>query len=153
VKGFSEALLVDLRLNAPHVKVAVVMPGHIGTSIMINTNKILGKADWTEAPAAEVAQWRARMIKRGMPVGELTDDQLRGVLHQLSQAFRDLAPVSAAQAATVILDGVRSDAWRILVGDDAVALDRMVRQSAETAYEASFMQALQAQGFLRAFGS
>src|SRR5574341_1404514 len=26
VKGFSEALLVDLRLNAPHVKVAVVMP-------------------------------------------------------------------------------------------------------------------------------
>jgi len=32
VKRFSEALLVDLRLNAPHVKVAVVMPGHVGTS-------------------------------------------------------------------------------------------------------------------------
>jgi NAD(P)-dependent dehydrogenase (short-subunit alcohol dehydrogenase family) len=30
VKGFSEALINDLRVNAPHVKVAVVMPGHIG---------------------------------------------------------------------------------------------------------------------------
>ena len=31
VKGFSEALVTDFRVNAPHVKVAVVMPGHIGT--------------------------------------------------------------------------------------------------------------------------
>ena len=34
VKGFSEALLEDFRVNAPHVKVAVVMPGHIGTDIV-----------------------------------------------------------------------------------------------------------------------
>ncbi len=33
--------------------------------------------------------------------------------------FRDNAPMSAAQAATIILDGVRADTWRILVGDDA----------------------------------
>ena len=31
VKGFTEALINDFRLNAPHVKVSVVMPGHIGT--------------------------------------------------------------------------------------------------------------------------
>jgi NAD(P)-dependent dehydrogenase (short-subunit alcohol dehydrogenase family) len=31
VKGFSEALIEDLRVNAPHVQVSVVMPGHIGT--------------------------------------------------------------------------------------------------------------------------
>ena len=37
VKGFSEALLEDFRINAPHVKVAVVMPGHIGTDIVLNT--------------------------------------------------------------------------------------------------------------------
>jgi NAD(P)-dependent dehydrogenase (short-subunit alcohol dehydrogenase family) len=37
VKGFSEALVNDLRTNAPHVKVAVVMPGHIGSSLVINT--------------------------------------------------------------------------------------------------------------------
>jgi hypothetical protein len=46
----------------------------------------------------------------------------------------------------MILDGVRHDAWRILVGDDAHALDRMVRESPETAYESSFMQAVQRQG-------
>ncbi|MEM9623916.1 MAG: SDR family NAD(P)-dependent oxidoreductase, partial [Pseudomonadota bacterium] len=30
VKGFTEALITDLRLNAPHVQVSLVMPGHIG---------------------------------------------------------------------------------------------------------------------------
>ena len=30
VKGFTEALIVDLRMNAPHVKASVVMPGHRG---------------------------------------------------------------------------------------------------------------------------
>src|SRR5580692_2623609 len=33
VKGFSEALIEDLRSNAPQVRVAVVMPGHVGTNI------------------------------------------------------------------------------------------------------------------------
>ena len=42
VKGFTEALLEDFRVNAPHVKVAVVMPGHIGTDIVINSRRILG---------------------------------------------------------------------------------------------------------------
>ena len=35
VKGFTEALINDLRLNAPHIKCSVVMPGHIGTSIVV----------------------------------------------------------------------------------------------------------------------
>jgi NAD(P)-dependent dehydrogenase (short-subunit alcohol dehydrogenase family) len=37
VKGFTEALITDLRLNAPNVTCSVVMPGHIGTSIALNT--------------------------------------------------------------------------------------------------------------------
>jgi NAD(P)-dependent dehydrogenase (short-subunit alcohol dehydrogenase family) len=149
VKGFSEALVVDLRLNAPHVKVAVVMPGHIGTSIIINTNKVLGKPGALEMSAKDVAVMRDTLVKRGMPVGNLDDDALRTIAHQFTIAFRDAAPVTAAQAATVILDGVRNDAWRILVGDDAHALDRQVRATPETAYERSFVEALQAQGFLR----
>ena len=40
VKGFTEALINDLRLNAPHIKCSVVMPGHIGTSIVSNTRKV-----------------------------------------------------------------------------------------------------------------
>ena len=37
VKGFTEALIEDLRMHAPHVHVSVVMPGHIGTSIVANS--------------------------------------------------------------------------------------------------------------------
>ena len=44
VKGFSEALIDDFKVNAPHVGVSVVMPGHIGTSIAENTGKIFFEA-------------------------------------------------------------------------------------------------------------
>ena len=43
VRGFTEALITDFRLNAPHLHASVVMPGHIGTSIVINTAKVLGR--------------------------------------------------------------------------------------------------------------
>jgi NAD(P)-dependent dehydrogenase (short-subunit alcohol dehydrogenase family) len=148
VKGFSEALVTDLRLNAPHVKVAVVMPGHIGTSIAINTGKVLGRPAPKDMSAADVAVIRRRMIERGMPVGNETDDQIRAALQQQAVDFRDKAPLTAAQAAAIILDGVRNDRWRILVGDDAHTLDRMVREAPEQAYEADFLTALRGQGHL-----
>jgi NAD(P)-dependent dehydrogenase (short-subunit alcohol dehydrogenase family) len=151
VKGFSEALLTDLRLNAPHVKIAVVMPGHVGTSIVLNTNKVLGKPDFSEMAPRDVAVVRDQMVQRGLPADTMSDDEVRIAMQNLALSFRDNAPLTAAQAATIILDGVRHDRWRILVGDDAHALDRMVRESPETAYEASFMQALQAQGYLQIF--
>jgi hypothetical protein len=50
--------------------------------------------------------------------------------------------MTAAEAATVILDGVRKDQWRILVGDDAHALDQLVREEPEEAYEPGFMDKL-----------
>jgi len=148
VKGFTEALLVELRLEAPHVKAAVVMPGHIGTSIVINTGKVLGKSA-LELPASDVARVREQMTRHGFPGADLDDDQIRSLVHQLAISFRDNAPLSADQAATIILDGVRNDAWRILVGDDARALDRQVRETPETAYDQSFVEALRKQGFLQ----
>lgn len=152
VKGFTEALVVELRASAPHVKAAVVMPGHIGTSIAINTGKVLGKGDAMDMSATDVARLRDQLVKRGFPVGDVADDQIRAMMQQLGIIFRDNAPTTAAQAATIILDGVRNDEWRILVGEDAKALDRMVRESPENAYEPSFMQALQALGHLRMGG-
>ncbi len=50
------------------------------------------------------------------------------------------APTTAAAAATIILDGVQAERWRILVGDDAHRLDERVRQTPETAYDADFYQ-------------
>lgn len=58
------------------------------------------------------------------------------------ERFRDDAPMSAADAAKVILDGVREERWRILVSEDAKAMDRLVRENPEEAYEPSFMEKL-----------
>src|SRR5262245_47949729 len=55
-----------------------------------------------------------------------------------SGSFREEALTSAAQAATIILDGVKADRWRILVGTDAHKIDEMVRQSPERAYDIAF---------------
>ena len=49
--------------------------------------------------------------------------------------FRDQAPMTPSEASTEILDGVRQDRWRILVGDDARKLDAAVRANPEIAYE------------------
>jgi NAD(P)-dependent dehydrogenase (short-subunit alcohol dehydrogenase family) len=135
VKGFSEALITDLRVNAPHVKVAVVMPGHIGTDIVSNSRKILGGTDPELMSADELAVMRANLERQGMPVANVTDDQLRMGAKMMAEGFRNNAPVTAAQAATIILDGVRNDKWRILVGDDAQRLDEAIRANPEAAYD------------------
>lgn len=115
VKGFTEALITDMAVNAPHVKVSVVMPGHIGTSIVQNSMKFGAR--------------------------QLTDEEqeLMALAHQM---FHDNAPMTAAEAATVILDDVLAENWRILVGDDAHALDRAVRANPEAAYEGNMSEIL-----------
>lgn len=148
VKGFTEALINDLRLNAPHVKVSLVMPGHVGTSIVINSAAVLGRPSPKEMTAEDLRPVRDRMERAGLPRDALSDDQLRAVLQQIAENFRDKAPLSAAGAATIILDGIRSDTWRILVGEDAKELDRMVRTAPEEAYERAFMAQLRKKGHL-----
>jgi NAD(P)-dependent dehydrogenase (short-subunit alcohol dehydrogenase family) len=105
VKGFSEALIEDLRTNAPQVRVAVVMPGHVGTDIIANTRRAHG---WPEP---------------------------RQLLARIEAGYREKAPLTAAAAAAIILDGVQSGTWRILVGQDAEALDAAVRARPEAAYD------------------
>jgi NAD(P)-dependent dehydrogenase (short-subunit alcohol dehydrogenase family) len=141
VKGFTEALVNDFRNNAPHVKVSLVMPGHIGTSIIINSGKILGR-DPKELPDEELAKAREMMEKMGFPSEGVTNDQIRIGMQQMAEQFRDNAPMTAAEAAAVILDGVREERWRILVGDDAHILDELVRGKPGEAYEQSFMDEL-----------
>ena len=141
VKGFTEALVTDLRINAPHVMCSVVMPGHIGTSIAFNTGVVLGHGDALTMSDERVAMVRKQMVKAGAAVADLPDAAIRQLLHQRALDFRDKAPTSAEQAAVIILDGVRANRWRILVGEDAQRLDRMVRAEPENAYEAQFATA------------
>jgi len=138
VKGFTEALITDLRVNAPHVKAAVVMPGHIGTSIAINSRIIHAGRTIDDMTADELAQMRTQMALMGRPVEGASDDEVRAAIRQRAEEFRDNAPLTAAQAATIILDAVRNDEWRVLVGEDAKAMDERVRANPEGAYEMSF---------------
>jgi NAD(P)-dependent dehydrogenase (short-subunit alcohol dehydrogenase family) len=135
VKGFTEALITDFRVNAPHVKAAVVMPGHIGTDIVNNSRRIHGQPAPEHMSDADLNYVRTMMKGRGLPTDQMSDDAVRSLIRMMGDGFRDNAPVTAAQAATVILDGVRNGKWRILVGDDAHALDEAVRANPERAYE------------------
>jgi len=104
VKGLTEALIEDLRVNAPHVRVVLVMPGHVGTNILGNSLRAMGVTD-------------------------------AGELEEANAFFRDTALTTPAQAATIILDGVQSGAWRVLVGPDATMLDEFVRAHPEQSYD------------------
>ena len=109
VKGFTEALITDLRINAPHIKCSVVMPGQIGTSIRANTRKIhSGDRESDAIDDAGLAQARKRFALLGRDVSQLSDDQLRNLVAELERRFRDEGLISAARAATIILDGVKS---------------------------------------------
>jgi len=142
VKGFTEALIGDLRLNAPHVKCSVVMPGHIGTSIRTNSRRIQTGTDSDELTADEFARIRATLSAAGIDITAMTDADLQKEMDERARMFLEEAPTSAAAAAAIILDGVRAERWRILVGDDAHQLDRLVRDNPDQAYETSFFESL-----------
>ncbi|MFO1116142.1 MAG: SDR family NAD(P)-dependent oxidoreductase [Beijerinckiaceae bacterium] len=146
VKGFSESLMNDLRLNAPHVKCSVVMPGHIGTSIVFNSRAIHNGAGTAISPM-EIQSLRVRLTKAGINAAAMSDEQVALAAGEVAKAFRDNAPTTAAEAAKIILDGVKAEKWRILVGRDAEWLDKAVRATPEDAYTEEFHQ-----GFVKASG-
>ncbi|MFU7527214.1 SDR family NAD(P)-dependent oxidoreductase [Qipengyuania sp. ASV99] len=134
VKGFTEALIVDLANNAPHITCSVVMPGHIGTDIAGNSMRIQGGVE---------KELKFILESQGVDPASLSEDQ---IIELANSGFRDNAPMSSAEAAKVILDGVQAGQWRILVGKDAEALDQAVRERPEQAYTQSFMDELKASG-------
>ena len=144
VKGFTEALINDFGTNAPHVKVSVVMPGHIGTSIAINSNRIITGREERQMTPAELEVARQRWSSLGMLEDDASDEQVLAMMEQMGRNFRDNARTTAEMAASIILDGVREERWRILVGDDAHVLDGMVRADPESAYTEEFIEKLRA---------
>lgn len=140
VKGFSESLLIDLRMNAPHIGVSVVMPGHVGTQIALKTNRLFGYEDARDMPDDEVEVVRANMTRRGLDVGSLDNDQLREAMQKQRIDWIENAPLSPDQAAAIILQGVRDGRWRILVGEDAKNLDRRAREDPEALYREPDLQ-------------
>jgi len=123
------------------------MPGHIGTSIPLNSRKVRSSRQSDAIDATRIAQARARVASMGRDVSGLSDDDIQKMVAERERRFREEAPTSAAQAATIILDGVKAERWRILVGPDAERLDQLVRQSPEQAYDIDFFE-----GFAREVG-
>ncbi len=140
VKGFTEALMIDLAIHAPHVSAHVVMPGHIGTSIVINSTEVHGGID--------VADMRKTLARRGVSPDGFSDDEIREIITQLGQSFLNDAPTSAGQAADVIIEGVLAGNWRILVGNDAHVIDEAVRADPVNAYTEDFLDKLTSAGHL-----
>jgi NAD(P)-dependent dehydrogenase (short-subunit alcohol dehydrogenase family) len=140
VRGFTEALIEDLRSNAPNVRAVLVIPGHVSTNIVVNSFRARGLPDPEHMSDVQLQELiprevQARLISAGLLAKSASADDLRRMLVRLATDFRDKAPVSAAQAATIILDGVRAGAWRILIGEDAKMIDAAVRAKPEAAYD------------------
>ena len=152
VRGFTEALIADFRVNAPHLRASVVMPGHVGTSIVLNSSRAHGRGP-DSLDADELDDLRKRLVGRGLPLEGVSDEDLRKGIQMMGEAFRDAAPTTAAQAATIILAGVRQNRWRILVGEDAEVLDAAVRADPERAYEPQFWEELRSKGHFGGLGS
>ena len=139
IKGFSEALIEDLRSNAPQVRVVVVMPGVVNTDIYVNSRRALGQPAWDQLSDAELLELiphdtRAVFIAMGLLAEDFTADDLRLAIQRMKPELQGKG-FTAAQAATIILDGVRSGAWRILVGDEAKMLDEQVRANPEAPFD------------------
>jgi hypothetical protein len=81
----------------------------------------------------------------GVDTAAMSDEDIQNIALDRARSFRDEAPTSAAAAARVILDGVKAERWRILVGDDAERLDERVRQTPENAYTPEFYQSFAAE--------
>jgi len=133
VKGFTEALVTDLRMHAPHVRVAVVMPGHIGTSILLNSNRVLQEDLFSATDTAKHSD-------------DADDAIALGFLHEQAVNFKENAPTTASEAAGVVLNGIQKGQWRILIGADARRIDEQVRKDPESAYEPEFFAQVQANG-------
>ncbi len=145
VRGLTEALIVDFRVNAPHLTASVVMPGHIGTLIARNSLETFGRNP-KDLTAEQVQEVRDVLARRGIDASGASDEDIRNLMVMRVEAFENDAPTTAAGAATVILDGVRSGQWRILIGPDADDLDQLLRAKPADAYTDGFMDELQAMG-------
>jgi len=121
------------------------MPGHIGTSIVSNSRKIQSGTESDRLSENEIALTRVRLTAMGIDAAKMSDENVQALAAERARSFREDAPTTAAAAAKIILDGVKAERWRILVGDDARRLDERVRQTPERAYDAEFYQSFAAE--------
>jgi NAD(P)-dependent dehydrogenase (short-subunit alcohol dehydrogenase family) len=135
VRGFTEALIEDLRTNAPQVRVAVVLPGSVATDIFDNTRRAHGLPQPEDMSDEETAEVKDFLVTAKLVVPDAPLEEVRRTITRLEKDIKGKGQLSAAEASAIILDGVRSGAWRILVGKDVAFVDERVRSRPESAYD------------------
>lgn len=108
VKGFTEAPIANFQMNAPHIRVSVVMPGRIrhGYSRQLAQSANPSRRGW--ADAAQIAQIRARLTSMGRDAAKYSDADIECMHAKRARRFVTDAPTSAAESAKIILDGVKA---------------------------------------------
>ena len=119
VRGFTEHLGMQCRVIAPHVRCVTVHPGAINTEIP-HKNLNLDHAD-------------TRFVKNKMLPSELEafeamsdEKKLEYMKGKVADLF-DIWGYSSDEAARMIVQGVKNESTRIMVGWDAVIMDWWVR--------------------------
>ena len=115
VRGFTESLRQELDMTKCGVSATCVHPGGIKTNI-------------------------ARSARTNESMRAITGDPAKATAD-----FEKMFSTTAKKAAQVILDGVRRDARRVLIGNDARAFDVMQRLM-PTAYQNLVTRAMKARG-------
>ena len=92
----------------------------------------------------EIDAIRGRWKKIGIGQPELDNDGIRAAIQQQQESFSS-GGLTPARAADIILQGVKDEQWRILVGKDAEALDRAVRKAPLQTYDLDFGKLVQAE--------
>ncbi|SDT09705.1 NADP-dependent 3-hydroxy acid dehydrogenase YdfG [Nocardioides scoriae] len=112
VRGFTETLRSEMLLEGHPVKVSVVHPGGVATAISSNA------LEWARATGREITP-----------------------AHEARQRTytEKLLKLPADKAARIIVDGVEKGRARIRVGNDAIAVDRLVRLAPATATRVAVM--------------
>jgi hypothetical protein len=110
----------------------------VSTDIATNSRRALGLPEWEQLSDAELLELipdtgRAILIGMGLLAEDFSADDLRRAIPRLRDELQGKG-FNATQAATIILDGVRSGAWRILVGEEAEMLDEQVRANPEAPF-------------------
>ena len=140
VRGFTEALIEDLRTNAPGVRAVLVLPGHVGTNIITNSLRARGlpePAQLSDAQAEELIPPGVRdtLIKAGRAAPGGGRRRPAPVPGPGQRRLPGQGSGQRGPGRDHHRDGVRAGTWRILIGEDATMIDAAVRARPEAAYD------------------
>lgn len=139
VKGFTEALILDCRHHAPHIKPVLVLLGRMTTQLSANSASYLGLKSVPQGLPREANGWCSQPETS---VQTLVPEKLHQKLESHAHQQTSIVPLAAEQAAREIIKAVDRGEWRIVIGEGAKILDEAVHAAPNRAYEPAFFQAL-----------